>query len=376
MSIFFEQPHNRRPWYEAFREKVGTFFKQYIYTARHREKAHIIYADLRKLFDDISPALGKHFDKIFFTFCFFVLFFSINYIFFWRAPRPFPDHALVTIDKGMSLAQISNKLEDARVIRSSLSLRIITILLDGERTAVAGDYYFSRATSVFGVAKMLNRGEFGLIPVRITIPEGISSFEIADILADKLPSFDKEAFKKEVTDGQYEGYLFPDTYFFMPNTKPSDIALIMRENFVRQINPYKADILKFDKPLEEIVTMASILEGEARGLSSQRIVADILWRRIRKEMPLQVDAPFKYYNGKNSYTLTKDDLAEDHGYNTYVKKGLPVGPISNPGVDAIRAAITPTPNQYYFFLTDKSGNMYYAIDFEGHKRNRVLYLNN
>ena len=116
------------------------------------------------------------------------------------------------------------------------------------------------------------------------------------------------------------------------------------------------------------------LEGEARGIANQRIVADILWRRIRKDMPLQVDAPFKYFNGKNSYTLTKTDLKDDHDYNTYTNKGLPKTPISNPGIDAIRAAITPTPNQYYYFMSDKRGNMYYAVDFEGHKRNRELYL--
>jgi UPF0755 protein len=151
---------------------------------------------------------------------------------------------------------------------------------------------------------------------------------------------------------------------------------MMRENFARQTEKYNDDILKFKKPLDEIIIMASIIEDEADGtLESKRIVSGILWKRLRLEMPLQVDAPFQYYNGKNSYTLTKDDLMEDHEYNTYTNKGLPPTAITNPGIDSIRAAITPTKTDYLYFLSDKKGNVYYAKTFEEHKRNRELHLN-
>jgi UPF0755 protein len=248
-------------------------------------------------------------------------------------------------------------------------------LLGGQKRVIAGDYYFPKPASVFRVAWVLHKGEFGLIAIKTTIPEGLSSYEIADILEKNLPNFNSNEFLTQVDKDGVEGFLFPDTYFFMPNAKASDVILTMRENFARQIKEYEADIAKFQKPINEVVTMASLLEGEGKDLPSKRIISDILWRRIRKEMPLQIDAPFKYYNGKNSYTLTKDDLAEDHPYNTYLNKGLPPTPINNPGIDSIRAAITPTPNQYWYFLSDKKGNTYYAVDFEGHKRNRGLYLN-
>jgi UPF0755 protein len=151
---------------------------------------------------------------------------------------------------------------------------------------------------------------------------------------------------------------------------------MMRENFARQIKPYEEDILKFKKPLDEVVTMASIIEEEANGsLESKRVVSGILWKRISLKMPLQVDSPFVYYNGKNSYTLTKDDLAKDQPYNTYINKGLTPTAITNPGIDSIRAAITPTQTQYLYFLSDKKGGMHYAKTFDEHKQNRELYLN-
>ena len=230
--------------------------------------------------------------------------------------------------------------------------------------------------SVFKVAKMLHKGEFGLIARRITIPEGTSSIEMAEILQKDLLTFSSKDFIDEIINNNYEGYLFPDTYFFMPNTKAGEVILMMRENFTRQTKQYEEDILKFQKPLNEIIIMASIIEDEANGtLESKRIVSGILWKRLRMKMPLQVDAPFKYYNGKNSYTLTKDDLTEDHEYNTYKNKGLPPTAITNPGIDSIRVAITPTNTEYLYFLSDRKGNMYYAKTFEGHKQNRELYLN-
>ena len=222
---------------------------------------------------------------------------------------------------------------------------------------------------------MLHKGKFGLIAKKITIPEGTSSYEIAEILERELPAFNAKDFINEVEDNKYEGYLFPDTYFLTPNTKSSEVIFMMRENFARQIQEYQGDILKSQKMLSDIVIMASIIEEEANGtLESKRVVSGILWKRLRLEMPLQVDAPFAYYNGKNSYTLTKEDLADDHEYNTYVNKGLTPTAITNPSIDSLRAAIAPTQTAYLYFLSDKKGNMYYAKTFEGHKKNRELYL--
>lgn len=320
--------------------------------------------------------LDNHFHKFLIPVSIFIFIFIFSYTLFWRAPRPFPSHALVVVEKGSSLTSISKTFKEQKVVRSAFWLRFFTIMFGGEKNVVAGDYYFPKARSVFSVARMLSRGEFGLIQVRVTVLEGLSSYEIADILSDVLPSFNSNEFLSLVDKGGHEGYLFPDTYFFMPNIKPTDVISMMRENFVRRINEYQEDIEKSGRSLEDIVIMASILEGEGNTLESKRLISGILWSRLRIDMPLQVDAPFKYYNGKNSYTLTREDLREDHPYNTYVRKGLTPTPINNPGINAIRAAIAPTNSDYLYFLSDTRGNTYYAKDFEGHQVNRERYLRN
>jgi UPF0755 protein len=346
---------------EIFRLKIATHPKMIIWRL--------------KLFG-VHPSLGHHFLKILGVGLLAILVFIFFYSLSWRSPRPFPEQALITIERGEGLSQVAKTFEQQGIIRSSFWLKTFIFIMGGEKRVVAGDYYFPQATNLFTVAKMIHNGKFGLIALKITVPEGSSSFEISEILKKQLPSFNTEAFINEVQSNNYEGYLFPDTYFFTPNSKPGDVILMMRENFARQIKPYEEDILKSKKSLNDLVIMASIIEDEANGtLESKRIVSGILWNRLRLKMPLQVDSPFQYYNGKNSYTLTKDDLADDHEYNTYVNKGLPPTAITNPGVDSLRAAIAPTNTSYLYFLSDKKGNLYYAKDFEGHKRNRELYLN-
>ena len=322
-----------------------------------------------------SPFLSKNFFQIALVVVIIFSFFISFYAFDWRSPRPFPDHALITIERGESLSEIAQSFEDGDVVLSGGWLKFFIILLGGEKKVVAGDYYFPEPKSVFGVARMLHKGSFGLIPLKVTIQEGLSSYEMGALLEKNLPNFSYNDFISEVDRGDFEGYLFPDTYFFMPNTKAGDVILNMRESFAREIKQYEEDILKSGKDIEDIIIMASIVEGEANGsLESKRIVAGILWKRLRLGMPLQVDAPFRYYNGKHSYTLTTEDLKEDHPYNTYVNKGLPPTAISNPGINSIRAAIAPTNTDYLYFMSDKKGNMYYAKDFEGHQRNRERYL--
>jgi UPF0755 protein len=324
----------------------------------------------------VHPFLGKHLLKIAGWAALIIFFFSIFYVLGWRSPRPFPEQALVTVEKGEGLTQIAKTFEQKGVVLSDFWLKVFIVLLGGEKRVVAGDYYFPQAVSVFKVADMLHNGKFGLIAKKITLPEGTSSVEMADILKKELPAFNTEDFLNEVENNNYEGYLFPDTYFFMPNTKAGEAIGMMRENFARQLKSYEEDVTKSKKSLNDIVIMASIIEDEANGSQeSKRIVSGILWKRLSLKMPLQVDSAFQYYNGKNSYTLTKEDLTEDHEYNTYTNKGLPPTAITNPGIESIKAAIAPTNTGYLYFLSDKKGNLYYAKTFEEHKRNRELYLN-
>jgi len=357
-------------------KKIWTNLKNKLAVLLEREPNRVRLIAWRNRVTTVLVFLDKHFYRIIGISISIVFIFLFMQFFFWRAPSDFPEQALITIERGESLSSISQKLQDQNVIRSVFWLKVFETILGGQKKVIAGDYYFPNAVSVFSVARTIHNGRFGLISLKTTIPEGSTSTEIADILEKRLPSFDREDFLKEVQDNNYEGYLFPDTYFFMPNTKSSDIILMMRENFARQIKDYEQDIADSQKSLNDIVIMASIIESESNGsLVDKRIVSGILWNRLRKKMPLQVDSSFQYYNGKNSYTLTKDDLTEDHPYNTYTNKGLPPTAISNPGLDSLRAAIAPTNTDYLYFLSDENGNMHYAKTFDEHKVNKELYLN-
>jgi UPF0755 protein len=120
--------------------------------------------------------------------------------------------------------------------------------------------------------------------------------------------------------------------------------------------------------------MASLVEEEARTLETRRTIAGILWKRLKLGMPLQVDAVFPYIIGKNTYELSIGDLALDSPYNTYKYAGLPPAPITNPGLDAMLAAVTPTDSPYLYYLSDRNGKMHYARTHDGHLANKAAYL--
>jgi UPF0755 protein len=120
--------------------------------------------------------------------------------------------------------------------------------------------------------------------------------------------------------------------------------------------------------------MASLLEREANTAKDRRIVAGILWERLKIGMPLQVDAVFSYILEKDAYAPLFEDLKIESPYNTYLYRGLTPTPIGNPGIDAILAAAEPTKTKYLYYLTGKDGHMYYATTFAGHQSNREKYL--
>lgn len=290
---------------------------------------------------------------------------------FTYPPRSFPAGSLFTIEEGATLSEIADSLKSQGYIRSKTAFKIIVsgVFLGGNE-AVAGDYVFENSVTAFTLGHRIIVGDFHLDPIKVTIQEGLSKFEIAKILGKNIPNFNVEKFIQIAP----EGYLFPDTYFFLPNTKPEKVVDIMKDNFDRQLKPYTREIADFGKTLDDVVTMASIVETEARQLETRKIVAGILWKRIEEKMPLQVDVSFKYINGKVTHELTLDDLEIDSPYNTYRRAGLPPTPIANPGLDAIVATLEPIETKYYFFLSDENGVMHYAETFEQHKKNKELYL--
>lgn len=303
------------------------------------------------------------------------LFFIIFYIFSWSAPSKFPLGSIYDLESGQTLSVVSKNFKENNIIRSEFWFKSFVVFFSlGKSTVIEGDYGMYKRQSVISLAWRVTRGNLDIVPVRITIIEGMNSFEISRLLKTCFPSFDENVFLNMVKADKLEGYLFPDTYFFFPNMSEEKIIEIMNNNFKEKIKRLEDKIKSFGKSESEIIKMASILEGEARTKETREIISGILWKRISIDMPLQVDASFKYINGKTSATLTTEDLKDDSPYNSYTRLGLPPTPISNPGLGAIEAAITPQRTPYFYFLTDKEGNMHYAVSFDEHVANKIKYL--
>lgn len=290
-------------------------------------------------------------------------------------PLGFNKEVKFTISSGENVRTISAHLYEQNIIRSPFLFKVFVVFFGGEKKIVVADYLLS-PKGLVSVAYDISRGEFGVTKVKVTIPEGTTSTEIANILSKKIPNFDTVSFIAEARP--LEGYLFPDTYFIPLNASTSNIVDQMHQNYLSKISPLLLQLqsqkIPFLSTEKDLVTLASIVENEARTPESRKMVAGILLKRLKIAMPLQVDSSFVYINGKNSKTLTGSDLRSDSPYNTYTRTGLPPTPIGNPGEEAILDVINYTPSDFVYFLTGDNGKMYYAKTFEEHKVNKQKYL--
>ncbi len=289
----------------------------------------------------------------------------------FRPPKDFPIEQFVVIPGGTTVRSAAMILKDGHVI-SQESAFILLVSLFSPNGVKAGTYALKEPESLSDIAWRFSFADFHLIPVRITVPEGSMVEDIKKLCVSLLPNCKAKEFLT-LTAGK-EGYLFPDTYVFPPTAGARDIVALMEENFNKKIASISDEVKSFGKSLKDVVIMASIIEAEARTPETRRLVSGILWRRMSLGIPLQVDAGFRYINGKDSYSLVTEDLSIDSPYNTYLYKGLPIGPINNPGLDALLAAIQPTKSPYLYYLTDKAGNFYFAKTHDEHVLNKEKYL--
>ncbi len=301
----------------------------------------------------------------------FAILISINFL----PPQNFPTGSIYNLRSGQTYTKVATDLTDKQAIKSVFWFKTFVYIFSlGERKTIAGDYSLYERQNVLTLAWRLSKGDMDTKPLKVTIPEGLNSYEIADIYYKYLPFFSKETFLSEVQDKNLEGYLFPDTYFLMPSTDEDSIIKIMTDNFSNKISALNTDIAKSGHSQSDVIKMASILEEEATTEEDRRIVAGILWKRIALGMALQVDSSFKYINGKTTSDLTTADLQINSPYNSYTHQGLPPTPISNPGIETIEDAINPTKTPYLYFLSGDDGKMHYAATLEEHNANKAKYL--
>lgn len=256
---------------------------------------------------------------------------------------------VIHISRGDNLKSITEEFKEKKIVRSASMLQTFVLLFQSGKVIPVGDYYFN-GEPVWRVGYMLARGDHHIVPIRVTFPEGLTNEEMANVLSKKIPDFNVNEFMM-ITSGQ-QGYLFPDTYFFYPKTTPDEVVESLQSNFSKKIKTVESDIEKSGYTKRQILTMASILEGEARGVNDIDMISGILWKRLKSGMLLQVDV--------------------DKG--TYSKKGLPMAPISNPGMSAIKSALNPENSPYLYYLHDKSGQVHYAKTYTEHKNNIKKYL--
>ena len=249
-----------------------------------------------------------------------------------------------------SLTKIAEDLENRKVVRYPFILKMIVSIIYSDHTISSGDYLFKKGENVVGVAIQLGRGKHYVDKIKVTLKEGLTNEQIADIFASKISSFRRDLFLSDERSKQ--GYLFPDTYFYYPMSTTDEILNDLTSNFKRKIELINEDIKAGDKSLSDIIIMASIIEKESKGKNDSSIISGILWKRIKLGMPLQVDA----------------------ASSTYEKAGLPDAPICNPGISSVLAAIKPVSSSYLFYLHDDLGQVHYGVDFSQHKSNIAKYL--
>ncbi len=184
-----------------------------------------------------------------------------------------------------------------------------------------------------------------------------------------------ELFADKPSNVSYEGYLLPDTYRVYADAKPEDVLKKIFANLNEKITPEMRDEIKRQKKtIYEILTMASVVEKEAPTKNDMAMVADIFWRRYNNNWALQSCATVNYITAKNDPGVTNEDKETDSLFNTYKYPGLPLGAISNPGIPAIMSAITPSKNNYWYFMSDRDGVTHYAKTLDEHNVNVYRYL--
>lgn len=261
------------------------------------------------------------------------------------------EDVLIHISKNENPSSITKDLKSKNVIENEIIFKKFLALFYKKTKIQPGDYLIPKNSNFFLVAKQLATGDHKIKPLKITIREGLTNEEISEIFKkNNLINFNKEEFLNKTKDKQ--GYLFPDTYFIYPLTSTEEIVDEMSVNFENRIKKIKEKFKYSPKAPSDIIVMASILEGEAKGNKDNKIISGILWKRIDLDMPLQVDV----------------DKA------TYKQKGLPKYPLNNPGIDSILAAIDPDNSPYLYYIHDKEGNSHFSTDYSGHLKNINSYL--
>lgn len=294
-----------------------------------------------------------------------------------QAPDPNNNTSTIfVINKGDAVKEIAYNLKSKGLIKSPIAFFLLIKKLDFDKKIEAGDFRLNPSMGALEIAEILTHGR---LDIWVTIPEGLRAEEIAEILKDNIPSY--KSFWKDVL-AEKEGYLFPDTYLIPKDADSKLVVALMLDNFDKKYSSIKTtEISTLSK--NESVIVASLVEREAKFPEDRPLVASVIHNRLKIGMKLDIDATVQYALGlrKDQKTwwrknLTLDDLKINSSYNTYLRLGLPPGPIANPGIEALRAALVPQNTEYLYYVSDKTGRNHYAKTFAEHQANIERYAVN
>ncbi len=284
----------------------------------------------------------------------------------------------VKIREGLSTAEIADRLAEKDVIDSTLKFRLLARFRGYDDKLRPGAYTFNLGMTYDEVFAKLLTGEKKL--VQFTVPEGFGVKEIAERLYN-LDLVDKEEFlqaaenfspydymkKRKNVFFASEGFLFPDTYTVENDVEIEEILDLMAENFDQKLTKeMRSQAAKMNLSIYDLITLASLVEREVRFAEDRPIVAQVFFKRLKLNMPLQTDATLQYLMNTPKEDLTIADTEIDSPYNTYQHLGLPPGPIANPGIASIEAVLHPAETDYLYFVADRNGHNHYANTYEEH----------
>lgn len=280
---------------------------------------------------------------------------------------------LFVIQKGESSSSVADRLKRENLIKNALAFKILVYLRGFSDKIQAGDFRLRPSLSAQEIAKALTHGT---LDIWLTFPEGWRREEFTQRLAANLENFDNQEFLALTKD--FEGYFFPDTYLIPKDASASMVLGIFQKNFEKKFtSSLETAAEKKNLTREQVLILASLVEREAKHEKDKPIVAGILIKRWRNDWPLQVDATLQYAKGSQLEwwpKVTAQDKKINSLYNTYQSKGLPPAPICNSGLDSIKAVINSQETDYWFYLSDKQGQMHYAQTSDEHNQNIVRYL--
>ncbi|MDA1038366.1 MAG: endolytic transglycosylase MltG [bacterium] len=289
----------------------------------------------------------------------------------WRSPSSGAEAVQFVIAEGSGVSIVADQLKKEKIIRSPILLKVYAKFTGQEDRVQVGDFELFKKMSAQSVLSIITNATAS--EVQVTLLEGWTLDDMGNYL-DGLGVVSRAEWSKVATH-DLEGYLFPDTYRFLKEVTAEEIVKRMREEMEEKItSAMRAEMDRRGINMHEVLTMASIIEREVRGDKDRRMVSDLFWRRLDIGMALQADSTVNYVTGGKNPSISFVDRDIDSPYNTYKYRGFPPGPISNPSLSSIEAAIYPESNDYFFFLTDPEGKVYYGRTLGEHSTNRALYL--